>query len=669
MNFFEHQDRAHQNTQKLVGLFLLAIVAMIITIYIAALVAFGGLTAGVVWHPGLFVSVAIPTMLVIGCGSCYKLLSLRQGGQIIAHDLGGRRLAPETTDSNERQLLNVVEEMAIASGISVPAVYVLDHESGINAFAAGFTANDAVIGVTRGTLDQLNRDELQGVIGHEFSHILNGDMRLNLRLVGLLHGILLIYLLGRILVRFNSGSRSREKGEMFGVFGLALILIGGIGLVCGRLIKSAVSRQREFLADASAVQFTRNPSGIASALQKISQHHSRSLIQSPYAETNSHLFFGSAIRFYFFEDLFATHPPLEQRIRRLNSSKISTTPASGNTQLGTPSRNLSNTPSSNETRSPNLNNSLTMGFVDHSASSSANRGANTITTSPDQIVAQIGTVAPEHFAYAQTLLAQLPESIQVGLRDRQSAIAIIYALALDSDQDQVRNQQMTWLRQVEPKETVEATLEFHQTLAQLDPRVRLPLLDLTIPVLRQSSAAQCQQLFKCMNGLAKADGHWSLTEFVLYLVLFHRLQPCMNSTIDRTVQHTRLEQVWSDCLIVLSALAQVGQTNQNTTNQDAIIYAFRSGLYRLPGAGKLEIPDVPPSCNFSVLNKSLQRLSVASPKLKQAIVDACAHTVLLDNVVTIQEADLLRAIVITFDCPLPPFLNRTAQGTRIPKAA
>ena len=666
MNFFEYQDRAHQNTQKLVGLFLLAIFSIIITIYVAALMTFGGLTAGVVWHPGLFIAVAVPTILVIGSGSCYKLMSLRQGGQIIAHDLGGRPIAPETTDPTERQLLNVVEEMAIAAGISVPVVYVLDHEPGINAFAAGFTPNDAVIGVTRGTLDQLNRDELQGVIGHEFSHILNGDMRLNLRLVGLLHGILLIYLLGRILVRFNSGSRSREKGEMFGVFGLALILIGGIGLVCGRLIKSAVSRQREFLADASSVQFTRNPSGIAEALQKISHHSSRSLIRSPYAETNSHLFFGSAIRFYFFEELFATHPPLEQRIRRLHStSKLFNTPSSSTTQ----SSNLSDTQSSNGSRSPHSNHSLPIGFANNSAPSPANTVANTITANPDHIIAQVGTVTPEHFAYAQALLSQLPESIQAGLRDRQSAIAIIYALALDTEQAQIRDQQIAWLRQVEPTETVEATLQFNQILAQLDPRIRLPLLDLTIPVLRQSSTAQCQQLFKYMNGLAKVDGHWSLTEFVLYLVLFHRLQPYINPKLDWTVQYTRLDQVWSDCLMVLSALAQVGQTHQNTSNQDTINYAFRSGLYRLPGVGKLEIPNIPPSCNFSMLNKSLQRLSVASPKLKQAIVDACAHTVLLDNVVTLQEADLLRAIVIAFDCPLPPFLNPTTKGTRIPKAA
>ncbi|WP_421656189.1 M48 family metallopeptidase [Leptothermofonsia sp. ETS-13] len=272
------------------------------------------------WHPGLFWTVAIPTVVVIGVGSLYKLMVLSQGGSIITQEMGGRLITPDTPNPAEYQLLNIVEEMAIASGISVPAVYVLDGEPGINAFAAGFTPNDAVIGVTRGCMEILTRDELQGVIGHEFSHILNGDMRLNLRLVGVLNGILLIYILGRLAIEVRSG-RDRN-GNGIALFGLALLIIGSVGLFFGRVIKAAVSRQREFLADASAVQFTRNPDGISAALRKIATHHSHSLVQSPYAEGNSHLFFGSALRFDLFGDLFATHPPLEERIHRLEGSIV-----------------------------------------------------------------------------------------------------------------------------------------------------------------------------------------------------------------------------------------------------------------------------------------------------------------------------------------------------------
>ncbi|PSB10814.1 transcriptional regulator [filamentous cyanobacterium CCP2] len=659
MNFFEHQDRARQNTKMLIGLFVMAVIGMVFTIYIAALIAFGLFaqeSVSILWYFNLFVLVAVPTIVVIGCGSCFKLVTLRQGGKVIAKDLGGRLVAPGTADPAEQQLLNVVEEMAIAAGISVPAVYVLDQEAGINAFAAGFTPNDAVIGVTRGTLDLLNRDELQGVIGHEFSHILNGDMRLNLRLVGLLHGILLIYIIGRVLFRSSGGrSRSEEKGDPFLLFGLALILIGGIGLVYGRLIKSAVSRQREFLADASAVQFTRNPAGIAGALLKISGHSRGALIHSPYAEVNSHLFFGSAIKFNFFSELFATHPPLSQRIRKLQlvegqyAASAPTVSSLINDSHNSVMGFAGDTPTGRSSRSPET--------------PSTQPRSNFIHATPEQVIAQVGTVTPEQFAQTQAWLKQLPESIRTGLQNQQQATAIVYALMIHVGNSTVQQKQIDWLRQIESPEMVHDVLQFSQTVNTLDAQMRLPLLDLTIPMLRQYAPSECQKLFKSINLLAKTAGRWSLNDFVIYLVLFHRLKP--NSPPANTTQSTKLEPIWTDCLLLLSALAQVGQTGQ-----DAITYAFRSGLYRLPGISTLQIPDAPPPCNFSTLNQSLQRLSAASPKLKQAIVDACAHTVLLDQKVTIQEADLLRAIVITLDCPIPPFLRccaSTGKRTSNPK--
>jgi Zn-dependent protease with chaperone function len=642
MNFFEHQDRAHQNTKVLLGLFIVAVVGMVITVYIVALFAFGVFSQGnlpILWYFDIFVLVAIPTIAVIGCGSFYKLVSLRQGGKVIAQDLGGRLISPGTADPAEQQLLNVVEEMAIAAGISVPAVYVLDQEAGINAFAAGFTANDAVIGVTRGTLDLLNRDELQGVIGHEFSHILNGDMRLNLHLVGLLHGILLIYVIGRVLVRSSRHSRSKEKGDPFLLFGFALIVIGGIGLISGRLIKSAVSRQREFLADASAVQFTRNPAGIAGALVKISSHAGGALVHSPYAEANSHLFFGSAIKFNFFSKVFATHPPLSQRIRKLQSleGRYAASTCTVTALNGTSASPVMGLTGSTSTA--------------RSAQPSTNQRSNLIQVTPEQMLARVGTVTPEQFTQTQAWLNQLPDEIRTGLQNQYQATAIVYALLINLEHSETQQKQKKWLQQFESTQMVTDTFEFRQIIRTLDARMRLPLLDLTVPILRQSPARDCQTLFKCMNALAKAAGRWSLNDFVIYLVLFHRLKPGQTKATS-SIQHTKLESIWSDCLLLLSALAQVGQSGQ-----DAVTYAFRSGLYRLPGVGRLELPDTPPACNFSALNQSLQRLSTASPKLKQAIVDACAHTVLLDQKVTIQEADLLRAIVITLDCPIPPFLH------------
>ncbi|MDZ8261895.1 M48 family metallopeptidase [Nostoc sp. ChiQUE01b] len=624
MNFFEHQDRARQNTQQLIGLFSLSIAVMIMAIYIASLFLFR-MAPRIWWHPGLFLYVAGITIIAIAVGSLYKIACLRQGGSVIAQELGGRLLLPEMADEQGRQLLNIVEEMAIASGISVPQVYLLDRETSINAFAAGFTPNDAVIGVTRGTLEHLSRDELQGVIGHEFSHILNGDMRLNLRLVGLLHGILFIYLTGELLLRLRGTSRE-DKGLPLWAFGLALMAIGGIGLLCGRLIKAAVSRQHEFLADASAVQFTRNPNGLNGVFQKLQQMDSRLI--SPGAEAASHMFFGNALNPSFWENMFSTHPPLAERIRRVGGLNVS---------------NLPTMPSRNQMRSSSQE-SLTMGFA----------GGDSAT--PEQVVNQVGSVTPEHFTHTQVLLLQLPESLRLGARQQQSAMAIAFALTLDTENLQIQERQIAWLREVQPADLVDKTLQLSSEINQLDPRIRLPLVDLAVPVLRQNSAKECQRLCKCVHGLVVATGSLSLWHFVLQLILWYRLQPSINPISTTTVEFTSIEQIWPDSLLVLSVIARVGHSQPDASTED-IAYAFRSGVFRLPKAGEQEKPEIPLSCNFTELKKSIERLRLATPKLKQAIVDACAHTVLLDNKVTHSEADLLRAIAMMLDCPIPPFLN------------
>jgi Zn-dependent protease with chaperone function len=619
MNFFEHQDRARQNTQYLVGLYALSVGVMIVAIYLATLILLR-IAPRVWWNGQIFLSVVCVTTIAIALASLYKIFCLRAGGSVIAQELGGRLLISERANEQERQLLNIVEEMAIASGISVPAVYLLDAETSINAFAAGFTTNDAVIGVTRGTLQLLNRDELQGVIGHEFSHILNGDMRLNLRLIGLLHGILFIYFTGRLLWHFRGDSRE-DKGLPLWAFGLALMLIGGIGFLCGTLIKAAVSRQREFLADASAVQFTRNPDGIAGVLDKLQSMDSRLI--TPGAEAASHMFFGNALNPSFWEGMLATHPPLAERIRRVRGVKV---------------RNSA----THNPRQPHAQESLVMGFA----------GSATAKVAAEQVVNQVGTVAPEHFAHAQALLSQLPESLRLGVREQQSATAVVLALALETENQTVKERQIAWLREVQPAELVEKILAFHSEVSQLNSKLRLPLLDLTIPALRQGSAKDCQRLCKCIHGLVIVNRNLSLWYFVLQLVLWHRLQPCINPTSSISVEFTSMEPIWPDSIQVLSALARVGHPQT-----DAAAYALRCGVFRLPGAGNKEISDTLVDGNFADVKKSIERLRLASPKIKQAIVDACAHTVLVDHKVTPQEADLLRAIAMTLDCPIPPFLN------------
>src|SRR5687767_2074493 len=324
MDFFAHQEAARRRTSLLLFYYVLAVVFLVAATYAAVMFVFlwRGNSSGnqvPLWNPKAFAGASLGTLAVVLLGSLWRMLELRQGGAAVAQMLGGTPVGTTPADANEHKLRNVVEEMSIASGTPVPEIYVLEEEQGINAFAAGHSTSDAAVGVTRGCIQKLSRDELQGVIAHEFSHILNGDMRMNIRLIGVLHGILCLYLVGRILLRVRaSSSGSRKKGgNPLPLFGLILMAIGGLGVLFGRLIQAAVSRQREFLADASAVQFTRNPNGIAGALKKIGGSVYGSQLQTSQAGAASHLFFGNGLAESWF-GLTATHPPLQERIKRID---------------------------------------------------------------------------------------------------------------------------------------------------------------------------------------------------------------------------------------------------------------------------------------------------------------------------------------------------------------
>lgn len=324
MGIFEHQDRARTRTTVLVAYFVISVVCIIAAVYIVSVLIFYNAHANqphgslppelVLWDPAIFLYAALGTLSVVIIGSLYKIAALAKGGSVVAESLGGRLLSPDTADPSERQLCNVIEEMAIASGMPVPRIYVLDDEPGINAFAAGHAPGDAAIGVTRGCMTLLNRDELQGIIGHEFSHIANGDMRLDLRIMGVLFGIVCLSVIGQVLLYSRGG---RDRNPLF-LLGLALIVIGSIGVFFGRLIQAALSRQREFLADASSVQFTRNPAGLSSALQKLGSTGSR--VRSAHAGEAGHMFFGNGMGKSFLGAALATHPPLAERIHAVDPS-------------------------------------------------------------------------------------------------------------------------------------------------------------------------------------------------------------------------------------------------------------------------------------------------------------------------------------------------------------
>src|ERR1700722_1170623 len=438
MDFFERQDKARKKTKWLLIYFILAVTAMIVAIYIAAILIFSGVQAHQhrysdeqpqfdLWNAQLFLGVALGTIAIILTGSSYKTMSLAAGGSAVSEMMGARLVSSNSPDPDERKLLNVVEEMAIASGVPVPQVYVMDDENGINAFAAGHKPGDATVTVTRGCMKLLSRDELQGVIGHEFSHILNGDMRLNLRLMGTIFGILCLAIIGRILLQTAPGGGRGRGQNPLPILGLALLIIGYIGVFFGRLIQAAVSRQREFLADASSVQFTRNPNGITGALKKIGGlGENGSRLAHAHSEELSHMFFGNGVSEPFI-GLLETHPPLTDRIRAFDPNFDGKFPYARYDGRDQPPEEISKP---KRAPMPNIFGGMLGGTI-----LALGDDAQPPVIKSRHVLPNVGNPTPLHLKYAEQLRDSLPDQIKMAAREPLDSAALILALILSADEN------------------------------------------------------------------------------------------------------------------------------------------------------------------------------------------------------------------------------------------
>jgi Zn-dependent protease with chaperone function len=631
-DFFELQDDARRNTKRLVVLFVVAVIGMTATFYVAAAILLGygkdpstGVTVfNVRWvDPLLMLQIAGATALVVGGASLYRISSLAGGGRVVAESLGGTLIHANSTDRLERRILNVVEEMAIASGNPTPPVYMLQDEPGINAFAAGFTPSDAVIGVTRGCVEQLSRDELQGVIGHEFSHILNGDMRLNIRLMGVLFGILVVGLIGNILLRssiygsaFQSRSSRDNSTQVLLVIGGIMMLVGFIGTLVGNLIKASVSRQREFLADASAVQFTRNPSGIAGALKKIGGFEAGSAMTNPRAPESSHMFFGRAVSSGL-NSLFATHPPLEERIARLDS----TWQAGGEAARSGP---VQATGTASE---------LAMGFSPEPA---------------DHAVAQIGSVTQSHLEHAHNLIAGLPRTVIDAAHEPYGARAVIYALLVNTEPE-ARARQLELLPSSAEPDVWKLMQGLLPEVSRLEAGVRLPLIDLALPALRELSPDQYRRFTHVVSELVAADDRISIFEWTLQRILLTHLRPHFEGVRHNRRHYRGFKQLRGPSEQVFSALV-AASSNADTAAEEAFDEAAKA--LQLSGLRLLPLDEV----DLAGLDTALEALSGLTPPLKRQFLSACAQLITADHEVTLEEAELFRAIADTLGCPVPPLL-------------
>ncbi len=700
MNFFEHQELARKKTARLVALFAIAVVLIVLAIYAISVVslwfAMGNLAdpgavggpAPRAFHPWDPIAAAIALgvgVVLIGGGSLYKMSQLRSGGMVIAEELGGRLLTHQNADTDGKRLLNIVEEMAIASGVPVPPVYLLPDEEGINAFAAGYAPDDAVIGVTHGAVHGLSRDQLQGVIAHEFSHILSGDMRLNLRLVAVLHGILILGLTGAAVMRglFYSGATHRSRssrdngggGVVIAIFAIAAALaaIGYIGTFFGNLIKSAVSRQREFLADASAVQFTRNPDGIAGALKVLGGAKRNGKLRSPNAPEASHMFFADALT-RAMGGAMSTHPPLDTRIRRIEPGwdgeflSPRAIPAGRAASRGEPW---------DPSRIDHGKLAEAMGFDPGAGRVVAIGGERTVTThrpghapvtrterwgdapprpgegfaiAPRAAVARAGVLDAQGVAHAQALLARIPRALRDAAQDPHDARAIILAMLVARDaRDPAREKQAEALRRADAG-LGRAVARVAPAVVSLDDELRLPLLEQAMQPLASLTPGQVTAFRGLVDAFIEADDAVTVFEWVVRRLVTRRLDAAAGRAGTPRVRYYALGRLGEPCSVLLSAVARAGARPGANAESD-IRRAFAAGASVLAGvdlrfrAGGESGP--------AALSGALDELETTAPKLKQQLLEACGTVIMVDGTVTPREAELFRAVGESLRVPMP----------------
>ena len=643
MDFFKQQDKARGLSGYLILLFGFAVLCIIISIFCLTsfAVGFERDLAALAWTLELAVISTIGTVIAVFLASAFRISWLSSGGKVVAESMGGQRLNQNTKDPLSRQVLNVVEEMAIASGTPVPPVYLMD-EQGINAFAAGYSPRDAVIGVTRGCATKLNRDQLQGVMAHEFSHILNGDMRINIRLTGIIFGIVFLASIGRILtnVAYISGGRRRNGKDGGGgalvILGIGLLIIGGIGGFFGSMIRASISRQREFLADASAVQFTRNPDGIAGALKRIGGYSHGSKLQSAGAQEFSHMFFSSGI-----SNMFATHPPLPIRIKRIDPNWKNAYP---------------DTDKISETASQSSQLAGVSGFTGTSDNGSTSQNQPQPQTgssgqershSAQTFLKNEGKIDDEKLAQVRSLIASIPANLVEQAKEPFGARCLLFALLIDNQNLEARKRQAQMIEQQAEEGTLYQTDKIEPFLSNLSCEQKLVLVEESRPAISELSINQFSVFQKLIVQLIGADESIDLFEWCLHKVIEFDFgkQHYPRQLHGRASIRSRI----SDCAVILGALSHYGQEGADPKP------AFNQGMQALDRSGQIKLP-ASQDCGLSSMDKAIERLNKMSASEKRSLIDACARTIDHDGKTTDIEIQILRGIACALSCPLGPNL-------------
>ncbi|MBS0336672.1 MAG: M48 family metallopeptidase [Proteobacteria bacterium] len=658
MDFFQQQDLARRNTRVMVILYLIAVAGVVLAVDLVLAVAYLNI-AELRFRPGtgpvamlhavprgLYLWGALGTVGVIFSASLVQMLQLVQGGRAVAEMVGARAISRDTSDPLEKRLLNIVEEMAIASGVRVPQAYVMDGESGINAFAAGYDVSNAIVAVTRGTLETLSRDELQGVIGHEFSHILNGDMWLNIKMIGVLSGIVFIGGIGSFLMRtVRSSDDNKSAGGIF-LLGLALFLVGYVGTFFARLIKAAVSRQREFLADASSVQFTRNPDGIAGALDQIRASGRGALIANRYAEDMSHMYFGQGISVWM-GGLFDTHPPIDERISRVR-----------------PGFQASRYRQARAAAEPEASAVEGVGAASGFAGAPAPDGQRASDKgaawgrSAGESAKLVGTLDAGKVDFAARLIARLPFELRSAMNETQGACAVMVASLLAPKQE-VLEAQLAAVRALGQDPLAERARSLMPLIARLGRGFDLMLVDLSLPSIKAGTDADRRDLLAALEAVIHADRRVSLHEFVVLTLVKTQLAPRAKPGAVKTKPLAALR---AEVVLALSLIAYAGRKPGADPALDREVEAAFAAGAAVAGVADARLT---PKSEFSLdaAGTALANLMTVAPLAKAILVKALFAVVSADGTIRLMEAELMRLIGAVLDCPLPPLIEDIDPAT------
>jgi Zn-dependent protease with chaperone function len=631
VDFFERQRAARGTSVRLVLLFALAVISIVVINDVVVAILLRGAPTGALI--GWLLTVTIITLLIIGGGTASKMIALRAGGAAVAQSVGATALDPSTRDPRLRRFANVVEEMSIASGVPMPRLFVLEQEPGINAFAAGYSPADAAVTVTSGALDTLNRDELQGVIGHEFSHVLNGDMRLNVRLIGLLNGILLLGLVGLRFLQFGGGrSRDSKGGNPLLVIAIAMVVLGFVGQFFAGLIKAAVGRQREWLADASSVQFTRQTTGLVGALKKIAGLPTGSTLSDKHgAKQVSHMLFGEGSRL---SSLYATHPPLDQRITALD-------PTFDPKQIAALRAEYAGQ------QPDGMAEDASMGLAEAAPRPTPGR-PDRVQIDPAQVTARVGTLTADDLAHGVALSKRIPDTYRALASEQSNAVPLLLAMLIDGRGD-VRDRQLQTVATRLGARTAETVAGLAAQLDQLDTSLRLPVVALATPSLVARPRADRDAILGTLDELARADASITVFEYCMTRLVGSYLRDAGSPARRSRPGRASANAMQDAALNLLAALAAAGNTDPAAAER-----AFRAGLTKLLPSSSVAYS--PPAEPWRTLDTGWDALDSLDERNKRVLVESLVTAVAADGVVTASEAELLRTACALVHCPLPPLI-------------